>query len=509
MHRGKNEVWDAYHHCCAMTNTMAEWWFVARMYTDLFGLLLFWLFSRWQVLVITFSPLSFPLITLIRRLLRMRSIYQPVLLSIDFSSYQRGFFVRWEASEVIDITQSQMPMPIAEADLPLVLRALDVLQDPAYPHPWTAAQEAVFRFTQSEQDRLRELDFWDDDWRVPPDLPYRVGRRLFRALTHDKRGAEALKIVRAYALAVDRPLLISCHFNAHAPADVALASLPWELLWADEPTPLLAERRLAATIERRLKHTGPPPAHVPGLGALRILALSPQAGIPPELRQIERSARMHALQPLLERNLAEIRELSPVSRRELERVVREWSPDVIHYYGHGRYEEGSGALLLDSERGGEEWIPSGALAAALGSVRMVVLHACQGAMTTPGPNLLGSVAPALSLAGVPVVIGMQFTIRADAATRIASIVYAGLAQGRSVQEALAAARIALYVSETDQVSWFVPALYVRSRSQGPVYVRPPSDQPPALTLGSRQAPRIRRLRIQEEWARQRHHHRSE
>ncbi len=439
----------------------------------------------------------------------MRPTYQPVLLSVDFSSYHRGFFVRWEANEVIDITQSQMPMPIAAHDVPLVLRALDVLQDPAYPHPWTSAQEVAFTFSPAEQDRLRELDFWGDGERVPADLPRRVGRRLFRALTHDKRGAEALKIVRNYALAVDRPLLISCHFNAHAPADIALAALPWELLWADEPTPLLAERRLSASIERRLKHTGPPPQPAPGSGALRILALSPQAGIPPELRQLERSARISALRPLLEQGLAEMRELSPVSRRELERVVREWSPDVIHYYGHGRYEQGAGALLLDRESGGEEWTPPGALAAAAGGVRMVLLHACQGAMATPGSALLSSVAPALSIAGVPVVIGMQFTIRADAATRMASIVYAGLAQGRSVQEALVAARIALYVGETDQVSWFVPALYVRNRTLGPMYLRPPSDQPPALTLGNQYPPRhpspvIRRLRIQDEWYRRRY-----
>ena len=218
---------------------------------------------------------------------------------------------------------------------------------------------------------------------------------------------------------------------------------------------------------------------------------------------------MSALQPLLERHLAEVRELSPVSRRELERVVREWSPDVIHYYGHGRYEQGAGALLLDRESGGEDWTPPGALAAAAGGVRMVLLHACQGAMATPGSALLSSVAPALSVAGVPVVIGMQFTIRADAATRIASIVYAGLAQGRSVQEALVAARIALYVGETDQVSWFVPALYVRSRSLGPIYLRPPSDQPPTLTLSHRSSgrdpsPVIRRLRIQDEWLRRRY-----
>ncbi len=435
----------------------------------------------------------------------MKATYQPVVLSIDFSSYQRGFFVRWESNEVIDITQSQMPMPIASDDLSLVLRALDVLQDPAYPHPWTSDQEARFTFTPAEQDRLRELDFWSDEDRVPTDLPRRVGRRLYRALIHDKRGELALTTVRRYALAMDRPLLIVCHFHAHAAADSALAALPWELLWADEPTPLLAERRLAATIERRLKHTGPPPIPAPGRGALRILALSPQAGIPPELRAFERSARLSALQPLLERQLAELREISPVSRRELERVVREWEPDVIHYYGHGRYEQGAGALLLDRDRGGEEWVPPGALAAAFGQVRMVFLHACQGAMATPGAALLSSVAPALSVAGVPVVVGMQFTVRADAATRVASIVYAGLAQGRSVQEALAAARIALYVSESDQVSWFVPALYVRSRAIGPIYLRPPTDQPPALTLGSRppattRQPVIRRLRIQEQMA---------
>ncbi len=51
---------------CAVANIMAEWWFPIKVYTDLFRLLLLWLCFGWQIAVITFSPLSLLLITLIR-----------------------------------------------------------------------------------------------------------------------------------------------------------------------------------------------------------------------------------------------------------------------------------------------------------------------------------------------------------------------------------------------------------------------------------------------------------
>jgi hypothetical protein len=414
----------------------------------------------------------------------------PIVLRMYFSSYQRGAYIRWE-SEVLGQVTSRIPMPFAAEDLPLVLRALDALQDPSYPTAWNSAQETLFSFSEDEQHRLAGLALWDEAAdRLPRDLPRRVGSRLYDALAFKGDGAQALSIVRHHAVAVGSPLLMICYFRA---ADAALAALPWELLWADDTTPLLLERRLNAAVERRIDVAGALPPPPQGNGPLRILAVAPRAGIPAELRQSERQARLAAWQPLLQRGLAAMRELGPATPAELERIVREWSPDVVHYYGHGRYEDGAGALLLDGDRGGEVWTSTDALAATLGGVSMVFLHACQGAMTAPYGALLSGIAPALSAAGVPVVLGMQFTVRADAATRVATIVYAGLAQGRSVQESLAAARRALFVAETDRVSWFVPTLYVRSRTTGALSLRPaPEQQSVALTLGAAAAPAARR-----------------
>jgi hypothetical protein len=123
----------------------------------------------------------------------------------------------------------------------------------------------------------------------------------------------------------------------------------------------------------------------------------------------------------------------------------------------------------------------------LGSVRLILLHACQGGMVSEA-GLLTGIAPALSAAGVPIVIAMQQSIRITAATRASHIIYRALAQEQSIQHAVNQARQALYIEEDEQVSWFVPTLYIRSRNTGPAYLltptsaaasSPPSTPPPA------------------------------
>jgi hypothetical protein len=400
-----------------------------------------------------------------------------------------GALLRWEA-DVLGARDSRLPSPIPPADLGLFLRALDVLQDPAYPTAWNSAQERSFGFGQGERERLGAAGLWAAG-RVCPDAPWRVGRRLFRALTADPAGALALGTIRDHAAAVGQPLSIELCFP---PGAVDLAGLPWELLWDDGPTPLLLGRGATASCVRRLDlaEALPPPRRA--AGPLRILALAPRAGISDELRQIERAARTAAWEPLIRQGLASMEELSPVTRQTLGGATQgERSPDVIHYYGHGRYSGGEGALLLD-DAGAAAWAPVSALAPLFGQVGMVVLHACQGATLgaegAGGADLRSAVAPALCAAGVPIVLGMQFTVRAAAASHMAAVIYRALADGRSVGEAVAFARRALYVEEPDRVSWYVPALYLRTRSSGPAYLRSPLDRPepePPPPGGARQS----------------------
>jgi CHAT domain-containing protein len=143
----------------------------------------------------------------------------------------------------------------------------------------------------------------------------------------------------------------------------------------------------------------------------------------------------------------------------------------VHFYGHGRYQDGAGALLFDDDDGGERWVGAAQLATALGTAqaRLLLLHACQSAMISD-KGLLTGVAPALSAAGVPAVIAMHLTVRVPAATRFAEIVYRNLARGASLQRAVSLARQALYVEEHDGASWYVPTVMIRTRETGPLHL---------------------------------------
>ncbi|MFV9504735.1 MAG: CHAT domain-containing protein [Oscillochloridaceae bacterium umkhey_bin13] len=394
----------------------------------------------------------------------------PVNLRLTFVPRGGGAYVQWQ-SEVLGTRLSRLGLPLPAADLPLVLRALDVLQDPAYPFARTSVQARHFSFSEDERTRLVALDLWSEPGRVARDAPQRLGRRLFAALTSDESGRAALATVRDHATALGQPLSLELCFT---PSVARLAALPWELLWDAGPAPLLLGRGAPASLVRRLElpQALPPPRQ--GQGPLRILAITPHAGISPELRQMERAARHEAFAPLVAAGRAVITEVAPADRAALMRAIEAHGPpEVVHFYGHGRLRGSTGELLLDDPLGAG-WVPAGALVAALGEVSLVTLFACHGAGA--GDPIFGSVAQALVAAGVPAVLGMQLAVRAIAATRAATTIYAALASGASLQDGVGRARRALFTEEQDAISWFVPALFLRDRSGGPFRLRPLAPQ---------------------------------
>jgi CHAT domain len=381
---------------------------------------------------------------------------EPLALMLTVAATDQAVHIRWEC-DAIGVCESRFSAPYHSDDLALVVRALD------------SQQRQAFSFTAAEQARLAALDLWDSAGRPRTDLARRVGRALHDALTADLAAAKALATVRDYATASARPLALLLRFPPHA---VELAALPWELLWPNEPTPLLFSRGAVASCTRHIDLAQAlPPAH-PRQGALRILAIAPHAGIAPAVRQNERAARMIAWQPLIDSGQVQMAEVSPATRPAVMDAIHRQQPDVIHYYGHGRYRAGHGELQFDDPSGGPSWIGGDPLTTLFGGTHLVVLHACQGAMVGDqgDAGLLTGIAPALSAAGVPLVIGMQLTVRIPAATRASAVIYAALASGRSVQVAVNRARQALYVEEADQSSWYVPVLYICSREAGPAYL---------------------------------------
>jgi hypothetical protein len=149
-------------------------------------------------------------------------------------------------------------------------------------------------------------------------------------------------------------------------------------------------------------------------------------------------------------------------------------PDIIHYYGHGVYKDGQGYLIFDSAEtpGQRRRVNASQLAAQLGGIRLIMIHACQSAMLDDLESeggLLTGVAPALSAVS-EAVVAMQLTVRISAATRFSEVFYEEVARGRSLQAAVAEGRRAVFVDEEDGASWYVPTLYIRTREQRPVYL---------------------------------------
>jgi nucleoside phosphorylase/CHAT domain-containing protein len=370
--------------------------------------------------------------------------------------------VTWDA-DVIGRRASDFRPPYDAAMLPLVTKALDAAQWPS--HPQKGPQ-----FDPLERDRLVARGYWADG-RVATDIHRRVGRQLYDALVADPEGAKALGTARDHATAQSLQLAYLLRFP---PKATELAALPWELLWDERGPLLLSQGQLASCVRYLDLDQALPPPSRPGT-TLRLLAIAPQARIPERVHQEDRAARTAAWAELIESGQVAMEELSPATPARLVDRIQAGPPvDILHFYGHGRYQDGQGALLFDAAGGGETWLGADRLAALLGETRLVVLHACQSSMVGSA-GLLTGVAPALSAAGVPAVVAMQLTVRVAAATRFAGVVYRSLARGESVQHAVSQARQALYVEEIDGASWYVPTLSIRARETGPLRLVQPGD----------------------------------
>ncbi len=143
---------------------------------------------------------------------------------------------------------------------------------------------------------------------------------------------------------------------------------------------------------------------------------------------------------------------------------------VLHYMGHGGIDPKtkSGVLLLENATGGAEFLSGDELSMLLSDVsalRLVFLNACETAelaeeSATSKYNQFGSVANALVFKGIPAVIAMQFPITDEAAIIFTQNIYPLLAQGNSIDYAVAEGRKAIRVI-TKSMEWGTPVLYMR------------------------------------------------
>lgn len=245
----------------------------------------------------------------------------------------------------------------------------------------------------------------------------------------------------------------------------SLMDLPWEYLYDAAQDRFLCHST-STPIVRYLELARPikPLAVTPPLKVLVMIA-SPSdyeaLDVEAEWRKIE-----SALAELQQRGLIELTRLPEASLGALQRQLRRQAYHVFHFVGHGGFDvqNQDGVLLLEDENKRSRRVSGNQLGTLLhdhASLRLALLNACEGARTSRSDPFAG-VAQQLLRQGIPAVIAMQFEITDKAAIVLATEFYRSLADGYSVDAALAEARKAIFAAEND-IEWGTPVLYSRSQ----------------------------------------------
>lgn len=263
-----------------------------------------------------------------------------------------------------------------------------------------------------------------------------------------------------------------------------LANVPWEYLYEPQHGFLGLDPDTALVRYLELPSPAKPfPIQPP----LRVLAvISAPSDLPPLDVELEWARLNGALQPLASQGLVKVDRLKDGRLATLPRALRLQEYHVLHFIGHGGYNEQAqdGALAMEDADGKSRLVSGRDLRMIVRhpSLRLVVLNACEGSMSAPDDPFSG-VAQALARQGIPAVIAMQFEISDPAALAFSHSFYQAIADGLPVDVATVEARREMFADD-NEIEWATPVLYLRSpdgrvftRSKKPHQVPPDSDEP--------------------------------
>ncbi len=348
-----------------------------------------------------------------------------------------------------------------------------VLQSPA------GQGEMVLRLPEPGRGQERDLQV-----RTGGDISStEIGGRLFRSLFTGPIGDLFLQSLSLAG--PQRGLRIRLRINPRGEGLGPLHLQPWELLYREETDDFLALSRRTPVV-RALDIARPVPK-APFEPPLRILAVvSQDPGSPLDLGEELRQLR----EVLIRIGGAVLETLENPDARALREALDSRPFHVLHYMGHGAFDpaSGEGGLLLRGSDGRRELVTGRQLAIKtkdVSSFRLVVLNACETALTSASPehNPFAGVAAALLLGGVPAVIAMQSTIVDQHAIAFSAAFYRQIARGVPLDEAVTEGRQAIHSLRPDRGDWSIPVLFLRTPS-GEMFSRTQSKPRAANLLRS-------------------------
>ncbi len=307
----------------------------------------------------------------------------------------------------------------------------------------------------------------------------RFGERLYQAVF---AGDVSTCLLRSLDRAADRQagLRIRLRLDRGLPH---LAALPWEYLYAPELQRFLALSDQTPIVRYLEVVQGVQPLEV--IPPLVLLAVVSKPQDAPALDVEAEWQRLRlALAPMEARGLVQVERLEQPWLSSLQQRLRRGSVHLLHFIGHGVFDEsaGRGALLFENASGQSDVVPAEALGTLLHdhrSMRLAFLSACEGARGGSG-NVFAGVAQHLVAQGLPAVLAMQFPVSDRAAVVLSQVFYQSLADGYPADAALSEARKAMAAAGDDR-EWGTPVLFSRS-DDNRLITLPAGDARPSIEI---------------------------
>jgi outer membrane protein assembly factor BamD (BamD/ComL family) len=304
--------------------------------------------------------------------------------------------------------------------------------------------------------------------------PQQVGDELFNAIFS---GPVLSLFERSMGMlhGSQRGLRIKIHIDPEDPTLAQVASLPWEYIYRKDTRDFLNLSKFTPIV--RYLDVQRPFAPLPLERPLRILVVisdpADYMGLDLERERtlIEKTwARQEGIQ-------VEFMEHASILTLQQQLVRKRYH--VLHYMGHGAFDEynGQGVLVMQNENGLGQLVDGSSLGILLRDVRtlrLVFLNACDTAAVTreQGLDPFAGVASAMVMAGIPAVVAMQFPISDEAAILFSGTFYPLLAQGNPVDVAVAEGRRAIRLGNSRSMEWGTPVLFMRAPNGDIFRVRP-------------------------------------
>jgi hypothetical protein len=243
-----------------------------------------------------------------------------------------------------------------------------------------------------------------------------------------------------------------------------ISEKPWEFAFDTGRQTFLATEEMHFV--RNVLTNVPADPILRGPGPLRMLVVAAQPvgfgrlSIDQEVDVIRRG-----FTPLIEANLLTVDVFARVTPDQLHDLLKTGTYQVVHFIGHGVFDEKrrEGCLVFENDRGGEMMLGERQAREIFckRGLSLVFLNACESGRGGRADFNKG-VAQSLVAHGLPALVANQYSVLDSSATSFAQYFYASLTQGLSIGEAAREARIAVnYSLHGELIDWAVPVLYAR------------------------------------------------